>query len=136
MMIHIKAYLFVAVLLVILGLIGFLTRRNIIIQFLSVELMLQGIALNFIAYAHYHGNLSGQIFVLIIFAVAACESAIALVLILALYRLGKSLDTVQWQNLREPGQPATPEPVDLTPLDLPEPTPRLPKAGVEPEIRI
>jgi NADH-quinone oxidoreductase subunit K len=128
-------YLTVGAILFALGAIGFLTRRNLIILFLSAEMMLQGVAVNLVAFARYHGNLQGQAFVLFILTVAACEAAIALALILMLYRRQQSLDVSVWQELREPGQEAT---VDEEPLPppLPEPPmPKLPPAGIEPAPR-
>lgn len=128
-------YLTVGAILFALGAIGFLTRRNLIILFLSAEMMLQGVAVNLVAFARYHGNLQGQAFVLFILTVAACEAAIALALILMLYRRQKSLDVSVWQKLREPGQEAT---VDEDPLPPPPPEPPLPKlppAGIEPAPR-
>src|SRR5262249_52452457 len=61
-----------------LGAVGFLVRRNLIIMFLCVELMLQGATLNLIGFSRYHGNLQGQSFVVFLLATAASESAIAL----------------------------------------------------------
>src|SRR5262249_878702 len=81
-------------------------RRHMIIMFLSAEMMLQGVAINLVAFARYRGNLQGQVFTLFIITVAACEAAIALALILILYRSRKSLDVSLWQDLREPGQEA------------------------------
>jgi NADH-quinone oxidoreductase subunit K len=128
-------YLVVGAILFALGMIGFLTRRNLIIMFLSAEMMLQGVALNLVAFARYRGNLHGQAFTLFIITVAACEAAIALALILTLYRSRKSLDVSLWQDLREPGQ----EPiVDEEPLPPPAPEvplPKLPPAGLEPHHR-
>jgi NADH-quinone oxidoreductase subunit K len=125
-------YLIVGAVLFALGMIGFLTRRNLIIMFLSAEMMLQGVAINLTAFARQRGNLQGQAFVLFILAVAACEAAIALALILMLYRRRKSLDVSIWQELREPDQ----EPiVDEEPLPVPppaEPLPHLTPAGKEP----
>jgi NADH-quinone oxidoreductase subunit K len=122
-------YLAVAAILFGLGLVGFLTRRNLITMFLCAEMMLQGVAINFAAFARYHGNLTGQVFVLFILAVAACEAGIALALILVLYRRSKTLDVSAWQSLREVGVPPT---IDLEPLPPPpeEPAdPVLPPAG-------
>ena len=82
--------------------IGFLARRNLIIMFLSAEMMLQGVAINLVAFARYRGNLQGQAFTLFIITVAACEAAIALALILMLFRRKGSLDVSLWQELREP----------------------------------
>jgi NADH-quinone oxidoreductase subunit K len=114
-----------------IGLVGFLTRRNLITMFLCAEMMLQGVAINFVAFARYHGNLQGQVFVLFILAVAACEAGIALALFLNLYRRRRSLDASDWQELRELGVPPA---VDVVPLPAveEEPEPRLPPAGARP----
>src|SRR5579871_6808546 len=95
-------YLVVGAILFGLGLVGFLTRRNLIIMFLCAEMMLQGVAVNLVAFARHRGNLQGQSFALFIITVAACEAAIALALILILYRSKGSLDVSLWQELREP----------------------------------
>ena len=101
-----ESYLVVGAILFALGLIGFLARRNLIVMFLCAEMMLQGVAISLVAFARYHGNLHGQVFTLFIITVAACEAAIALALILVLYRVRKSLDVSLWQDLRELGQEA------------------------------
>ena len=124
-MITIQHYLVVGALLFTLGLIGFLTRRNLIVMFLSAEMMLQGVAINFVAFSKQHGNMHGQIFTLFIIAVAACEAGIALALFLVLYQRQRSLDVSLWQSLREQGVEET---RDLEPLE--EPTPEVP----EPEL--
>jgi NADH-quinone oxidoreductase subunit K len=128
-------YLIVGAALFVVGLIGFLTRRNLILMFLFSELMLQGVALNFVAFSRHHGNLSGQVFTLFIITVAACEAALALALILMLYHRRPSLDVSLWQELRDPGQDPT---VDLDapePAPPEEPLPKLTPAGVEPPHR-
>ena len=84
-----------------IGMFGFLTRRNLILMFLSLELMLAGVSLNFIAFGNQHGDLGGQVFVLLILTVAACEAALALSLIVALFRSRHSLDINVWRSLRE-----------------------------------
>ena len=125
-------YLIVGAILFVLGLIGFLTRRNMIVMFLSAEMMLQGVAVNLVAFARYRGNLQGQVFTLFILTVAACEAAVALALILMLYRSRKSLDVSLWQDLREADQMPI---VDEEPLPQPPPEPaqpRLTPAGNEP----
>src|SRR5262245_22071201 len=91
-------YLTVGAVLFALGLVGFLARRNLIILFLSAEMMLQGVTINLVAFARYHGNLQGQAFTLFILTVAACEAAIALALILTLFRARRSLDVSLWQD--------------------------------------
>jgi NADH-quinone oxidoreductase subunit K len=99
-----ESYLVVGAILFALGIVGFLTRRNMIVMFLSVEMMLQGVAINLVAFAKYRGDLGGQVLVLFILAVAACEAAIALALVLMLYKRKKTLDISVWQELREPDQ--------------------------------
>jgi NADH-quinone oxidoreductase subunit K len=84
-----------------LGVIGFLVRRNAIIMFLCAEMMLQGISMTLIAFSRFHGNWDGQMLVLFIIAVAACEAAIALALLLMLYQRSGTLDIAFWQTLRE-----------------------------------
>ena len=131
MIITLWHFLAVAAALFGIGLVGFLTRRNLITMFLCAEMMLQGVAINFVAFARYHGNLQGQVFVLFILAVAACEAGIALALFLNLYRRRRSLDTSDWQDLRELGGPAA---TDDEPLEKPiiEPEPTLTPAGARP----
>jgi NADH-quinone oxidoreductase subunit K len=125
-------FLAVAAALFGIGFVGFLTRRNLITMFLCAEMMLQGVAINFVAFARYHGNLQGQVFVMFILAVAACEAGVALALFVSLYRRQRSLDSSDWQDLRELGVPPT---VDDEPLEQTkvEPDPLLPPAGARPE---
>src|ERR1700741_2388999 len=91
-------YLVVGAVLFVLGMIGFLARRNLIIMFLSAEMMLQGVAINLAAFARYRGNLQGQAFTLFIITVAACEAGLALALILVLFRRKKSRDVRRGQE--------------------------------------
>ena len=130
-------YLMIGAALMALGMLGFLARRNLIVMFLSVEMMLQGTALTLVGFGRYHGNWSGQVFTIIILTVAACEAAIALALILVLYHRRESLDVSLWQDLREPGLPPVEERPDVeaepaTPDDGPETYPHLTPAGIEP----
>ena len=128
-------YLVVGAALFALGMVGFLARRNLIVLFLCAEMMLQGVAINLVAFARYRGNLQGQAFVLFILTVAACEAGIALALILMLYRRKHSLDVSAWQELREAGQePATDE-EPLPPGPREEPLPKLTPSGIEPAHR-
>ncbi len=131
-MISTSHYLAVGAILFAIGLIGFLTRRNLIVQFLSAEMMLQGVALNFVAFSRQHGNLHGQVFTLFVIAVAACEAGIALALFLMLYRRKRSLDVSAWQELREAGLDETRDTEPLSPEPMEVPLPHLPKAGVRP----
>jgi NADH-quinone oxidoreductase subunit K len=130
--VSLENYLMVGAVLFALGAIGFLARRNLIIMFLSAEMMLQGVAINLLAFARYHGNLQGQVFTLFIIAVAACEAAVALALILMLYRARKSLDVSLWQDLREADQEPVVDEEPLPPAPPPPHWPTLPPAGPEP----
>ncbi|GIW79701.1 MAG: hypothetical protein KatS3mg105_1508 [Gemmatales bacterium] len=126
-------YLMVGAVLFALGVIGFLSRRNLIIMFLSAEMMLQGVALNMVAFARYRGNVQGQAFVLFMLTVAACEAAIALSLFMVLYRHRHTLDVSVWQELREADQDPIVDDEPLPPLEPEEPLPHLTPAGREPE---
>jgi NADH-quinone oxidoreductase subunit K len=128
-------FLAVGAILFALGTVGFLARRNLILMFLSAEMMLQGVALNLVAFARYRGNLQGQAFTLFVLTVAACEAAIALALILTLFNRRDSLDVSLWQELREPGQEPTLDEEPLPPGPPEEPLPQLPPAGLEPPRR-
>jgi NADH-quinone oxidoreductase subunit K len=129
-------YLLVGAALMALGMLGFLSRRNLIVMFLSAEMMLQGVALTLVGFGRYHGNWTGQVFTIVILTVAACEASIALALILILFNKRSSLDVSLWQEIREPGQPATVEPETEAEPELastgPETYPHLLTAGIEP----
>jgi NADH-quinone oxidoreductase subunit K len=133
--ISLSHYLAVGAILFCLGLVGFLTRRNLIVMFLSAELMLQGVAINFVAFSRHHGNLHGQVFTLFVIAVAACEAGIALALFLTLYRRKRSLDVSLWQALREPSLPEVGDVEPLPPAPTEAPLPHLTPAGAEPAHR-
>jgi NADH-quinone oxidoreductase subunit K len=126
--------LIVGVVLFGVGMIGFLSRRNMIVMFLSAEIMLQGVSLSLVAWSRYHNDFGGQMLVLFIIAVAACEAAIALALVLMMFHRRGKLDIAEWRGLREANQPPfRDEPLadDEEPL---EPSPHLVPAGVAPEI--
>src|SRR5271156_2873128 len=103
-----RNYLLVGAVLFALGMLGFLSRRNLIVMFLSAEMMLQGVALTLVGFGRYHGNWTGQVFTIMILTVAACEASIALALIVILYNRRSSLDVTLWREIREPGVAATP----------------------------
>ncbi len=94
-------FLLLAGVLFTLGVIGFLTRRNLIIMFLSTELMLGAGALAMVAFGAWHQNVQGQVFLIFILTVAAAEAALALALVVALYRRRETLDADQWSEMRE-----------------------------------
>ena len=132
---NLEGYLVVGAVLFALGMVGFLTRRNMIIMFLSAEMMLQGVALNLVAFSRFRGDLGGQVLVLFILAVAACEAAIALALILMLYKRRKSLDVSDWQELREADQEPTLDEESLPAVKKLEEFQHLTPSGTEPPDR-
>ena len=99
-------YLSVGAILFVLGLVGFLVRRNMIVMFLCAEMMLQGVSVSLIGWGRYHADWGGQMLVIFIITVAACEAGIAMALILMLAQRTGKLDSTVWQDLREEGLPA------------------------------
>ncbi|MFZ2875429.1 MAG: NADH-quinone oxidoreductase subunit NuoK [Phycisphaerales bacterium] len=93
-------YLLISALLLVIGLIGFVTRRNLIIMFLCTELMFQAAGLAAVAFGRYHLNLTGQTLVIFILTVAAAEAAMALALVVLLFRRKESLNAEEWQDLK------------------------------------
>jgi NADH-quinone oxidoreductase subunit K len=83
------------------GMVGFLTRRNMILMFLCTELMFQASAIAMIAFGRMHLNPEGQVFVIFILTVAAAEAALALGLVVLLYRRKPTLDAEAWAELKE-----------------------------------
>jgi len=76
-----------------IGVIGVLIRRNAIIIFMSIELMLNSVNLLLTAFSVYHGDATGQVFVFFIMALAAAEVAVGLAIIVMIYRNTNSIDT-------------------------------------------
>ncbi len=83
-----------------LGLIGFVARRNLIIMFLSTEVMLQGVLVNLVGFNAMYPTLNGQSFALFVLVVAAVEAAIGLGLIVLLFRSRLSLDSEAWASMK------------------------------------
>lgn len=87
-----EKYLIVSAILFTIGTIGVLTRKNAIVIFMCIELMLNAVNLTFVALSRYLGNLDGQIFVFFIMTVAAAEAAVGLALMIAFYKNRESID--------------------------------------------
>jgi NADH-quinone oxidoreductase subunit K len=96
MEITLNHYLAVAAVLFVIGLMGVIMRRNLLIIYMSLEMMLQAANLTFVAFSRFNGKLDGQVFVFFVITVAAAEVAVGLALIVALYRLKQ---TTQVQDL-------------------------------------
>lgn len=91
-MLSLNSYLILSAILFAIGTIGVLTRRNAIVIFMCVELMLNAVNLTFIAFSKYLGNLDGQIFVFFVMTVAAAEAAVGLALMIAFFKNRESID--------------------------------------------
>ncbi len=85
-MVPLNWYLMLSAVVFMIGMFGFLTRKNIIIMFMSVELMLNGVNISLVAFSHYLQDMRGQVLVFFIITVAAAEAAIGLAIIIALFR--------------------------------------------------
>lgn len=100
-MASLTGYAAVSMILFSLGAIGVVSRRNIFIIYMSIELMLNGINLFLVTFARYHFNMDGQILSIMVVAIAAAEAAIFLSVIILLFRTKKSLDTDMFTELKE-----------------------------------
>jgi NADH-quinone oxidoreductase subunit K len=98
--IGIENYLFLSVLLFCIGILGVLYRRNSIIVFMSIEIMLNAVNLLFVAFSSYHQDTEGQIFVFFSMAVAAAEVAVGLAILVSVYRNIGSIDISKLKNLK------------------------------------
>lgn len=85
-MIPIEYYLFLSAVMFTIGVVGVLVRRNVIILFMCIELMLNSVNLTFVAFSAYLGEASGQVIVFFVMAVAAAEAAVGLAIVIAMYR--------------------------------------------------
>ena len=93
-MIGLGHYLALSAVLFGVGAIGFLTRRNVLIQLISIEIMLNSVNLTLVAFNRWSpGNHAGQLFAFFVIAVAAAEAAVGLAIVISLYRLKKSVNT-------------------------------------------
>ena len=96
-MLTLSHFLVLGALLFAISVVGiFLNRKNVIILLMAIELMLLAVNMNFVAFSHYLGDLSGQVFVFFILTVAAAESAIGLAILVVLFR---NLRTINVQDL-------------------------------------
>jgi len=85
-------YLALSAILFVIGVAGVLTRRNVLIIFMSIELMLNGANLSLIAFSRFIPNVAGQVFVFFVMAVAAAEVAVGLAIIVTIFRHHQTLD--------------------------------------------
>ncbi|MCK4658405.1 MAG: NADH-quinone oxidoreductase subunit NuoK [Phycisphaerae bacterium] len=92
-------YVILGAILFALGMVGFLSRRNLIVMFLSTEVMFQGVIVNLVAFGRFHQNLQGQAFAVFLLVIAAVEAGLALGLVVLLYRRRNTLDAEAWSNM-------------------------------------
>jgi NADH-quinone oxidoreductase subunit K len=99
-MVRIEYYIALSAILFTLGALGVLVRRNAIVIFMSVELMLNSANLAFVAFARLYNELNGQVFVFFVMTVAAAEVAVGLALMVAIFRTKHSIDVDQMSALK------------------------------------
>lgn len=97
-MVPLSFYVTLSLIVFLIGVVGVLIRRNIIVILLSIELMLNAANINFVAFSHYLQTVTGQVFVFFVLTVAAAEVVVGLAIIIALYR-GKATINVEDINL-------------------------------------
>lgn len=97
---RIDFFLVMAALLFTIGCVGVLVRRNIIVMLMCIELMINAVNLTFIAFAHELQAMSGHVFALFVITVAACEAAVGLAIVLALFRRRQTTDVDDASLLR------------------------------------
>jgi NADH-quinone oxidoreductase subunit K len=93
-------YLALSAVLFAVGTVGVLTRRNLIVVFMAVELMLNAVNLSFVAFARGLGSMDGQVIVFFVMAVAAAEAAVGLAIMLQVYRIRDTLNADEVATLR------------------------------------
>ena len=93
-------YLFLSLALFLIGAIGVITRRNVIIVLMSIELILNAVNINLVAFSRYFGDVAGQVFALFILAAAAAETVVGLAIVFAFFRNRRTLSTREMDLLR------------------------------------
>lgn len=99
--ISVREITFLGILLFSIGVVGVITRRNLIVILMALEIMLNSVNLLFVAYSRAFGDLTGQLAVLFVMAIAAAEAAIGLALIIALFRKTRSVMTDVTEELKD-----------------------------------
>ncbi len=95
-----SAYLIVSAVLFTIGVLGVMLRRNPLIIFMSIELMLNAVNLSFVALSHFLDSADGQMFVFVILTVAAAEVVVGLALIVSIFRTRRNIDVDEMNVLR------------------------------------
>ena len=100
-MVPLSYYLILSAVLFTLGAAGVLLRRNVLVMFMSVEMMLNSANLTLIAYSRFLGNVEGQVFALLVMAVAAAEVAVWLAIVVSLFRHNRTTDVDELDLLKD-----------------------------------
>jgi len=100
-MMPIGHYLFLSLALFLIGAVGVMTRRNVLIVLMSIELILNSVNINLVAFSRIYGDVAGQVFALFIIAIAAAEAAVGLGIIIAFFRNRETvhadeMDLLKW----------------------------------------
>ena len=97
----VEHYVFLSSVLFTLGVVGFLLRRNVLVQLMSIELMLNAVNLALVSFNRMHtGAMTGQVFAFFLIAIAAAEAAVGLAIVLSFYRLRSSTSSDEADTLR------------------------------------
>jgi NADH-quinone oxidoreductase subunit K len=96
----ITAYLIVSALLFTIGALGVLVRRNPLVMFMSIEVMLNAVNLSFMAFAHFLNSVDGWMFVFLVLSVAAAEVVVGLAIIVAIFRSRQNIDVDELSSLK------------------------------------
>ncbi len=99
-MITVYHYTILAAILFSIGAIGVLIRRNPLVMFMGIELMLNAVNLTFVAFSRYLQNMDGQVLVFIVLTVAAAEVAVGLALIVSIFRMRSNVDIDEIDTLK------------------------------------
>lgn len=99
-MVPTSMYLMLSMILFVIGAIGVIVRKNAIVMFMCIELMLNAVNISFVAFSRHHSNLDGQIGVFIVMVVAAAEAAVGLALIISLFRSYRDVNTADANMLK------------------------------------
>jgi NADH-quinone oxidoreductase subunit K len=91
-MVPLQAYLIISAVMFIIGAMGVVMRRNAIIVFLSIELMLNSVNMTFVAFSAFFGDATGQVLVFFVMTVAAAEAAVGLAIVIALFRRKQTIN--------------------------------------------
>ena len=95
-------YLVVSIVLFSLGVLALATRRNAVLMLMGIEFMLNAANINLVAFSHYQGlNLQGHVFALFVIILAAAEAAVALAIVLHIYRMNNTVEADRIASLKE-----------------------------------